>query len=127
MDEAEFLRPVVISPIYPVAVTWSRKCRFELSLNKIWVRQHGTHSLHPASPRVLSGNNLYKQELGLKANPCLSFCPIKPDKPYGFSPAQRKDKSRLENYSVGLLGMIKSILLLMMSIAKHEMTEVARN
>lgn len=83
----------------------------------------------PCFSKGFSGNNFYKQRTVscLKANSSLSFCPIKLDKPCGFSPTQSKDKPRLENYSVGLVGMIKSILLLMMSMAKHAMTEVARN
>lgn len=52
VDGAEFLRPVVISSIPPVAVTWRRKCTVELGLNKIWAQQCGTLPLHPASPRA---------------------------------------------------------------------------
>lgn len=127
----------IISPIPPVVVTWSRKYVSELDLNKltqtVWTQQYGTHLLHSASSGLCKKRDIYctlkssQNQTWEITHVCISFSSGKWDKPDGFNPAKSKDKSELENYSTGLLGTIKSVFLLMMSMAKLALTEVARN
>jgi len=106
---------------------------FGLGLNKVaqvvWAQQCGTRLLYYASQwtfQEASSVNSQCRTWNL-TQVCLPFCSIKLDKSYRFNPAKCKDKYNKGNYSAGLLAMINSVLLLMMSMAKLALTEVARN